>query len=92
MVAIAALAVATVAFAQAKPDFSGTWKFSASNPANYPGSAGWGVPSPTIVVKQSATEISLISFRNNSTIQLLEFHFRAIRYPYPNLTQFLTSS
>ncbi len=25
MVAIAALAVATVAFAQAKPDFSGTW-------------------------------------------------------------------
>ena len=56
-----ALALTGVARAQAKPDFSGTWKFAASNPPNYPGSAGWGVPSPTIVVKQSATEITVES-------------------------------
>ena len=48
-------------WAQAKPDFSGTWKFAASNPANYPGSAGWGIPSPTIVLKQSANEITVES-------------------------------
>ena len=48
-------------FAQAKPDFSGTWKLSATSPPNYPGSAGWGVPSPTVVVKQSPTEITIQS-------------------------------
>ena len=53
--------MAPAAWAQARPDLSGTWKFSASNPANYPGSAGWGVPSPTIVVRQSATEITIES-------------------------------
>ena len=47
--------------AQAKPDFSGTWRFSASTPPNYPGSAGWGVPSPTIVLKQNANEITVES-------------------------------
>ena len=56
-----ALALSAAAWAQAKPDFSGTWKFAASNPPNYPGSAGWGVPSPTIVVKHSATEITVES-------------------------------
>jgi hypothetical protein len=60
LVALTLVGPAT-ARAQAKPDFSGTWRFSASTPANYPGSAGWGVPSPTIVVKQSATEITLQS-------------------------------
>lgn len=48
-------------WAQAKPDFSGTWKLATTTPPNYPGSAGWGVPSPTIVVKHSATEITLES-------------------------------
>jgi hypothetical protein len=56
-----ALTLPVAAWAQAKPDFSGTWKFSASNPANYPGSNGWGVPSPTIVVKQSANELAIES-------------------------------
>ncbi len=51
----------TAAWAQARPDFTGTWKFAASNPPNYPGSAGWGIPSPTIVVKQSATEVTVES-------------------------------
>ena len=49
----------SAAWAQAKPDLSGTWRLSATNPPNYPGSAGWGVPSPTVVVKQSASEISI---------------------------------
>lgn len=49
------------AWAQAKPDLSGTWKLSGTTPPNYPGSAGWGVPSPTVVVKQSASEISIQS-------------------------------
>jgi hypothetical protein len=53
--------VPAAARAQAKPDLSGTWSLSATNPPNYPGSAGWGVPSPTVVVKQSASEISIQS-------------------------------
>src|SRR5258705_7455625 len=55
------LGVPPVARAQAKPDFSGTWRLSATNPPNYPGSAGWGVPSPTVVVKQSPAEITIQS-------------------------------
>ena len=48
VLALVAIAPATVA-AQGRPNFSGTWKFTASTPPNYPGSNGWGVPSPTIV-------------------------------------------
>lgn len=47
--------------AQARPDFSGTWKHASSVPPNYPGSNGWGVPSPTIVIRQNATEIAIES-------------------------------
>ena len=47
--------------AQAHPDFSGTWKFTTSTPPNYPGSAGWGVPSPTIALRQTASEITIES-------------------------------
>src|SRR5262245_28289465 len=69
MVAIAALAVATVAFAQAKPDFSGTWTpdAPAAPPAGAP--AGGGAPcggggggrggGGPMTVKQSATELSV---------------------------------
>jgi hypothetical protein len=49
----------SAAWAQAKPDFTGSWKLSATTPPNYPGSAGWGVPSPTLVVKQSPTEVTI---------------------------------
>jgi hypothetical protein len=57
---IGALAViVSTAWAQAKPDFSGTWKLSATTPPNYPGSAGWGVPSPTLVVKQTPMEVTI---------------------------------
>jgi hypothetical protein len=51
----------SAAWAQAKPDFSGTWRLSATNPPNYPGSAGWGVPSPTLVVKQTPTDVTIQS-------------------------------
>jgi len=47
--------------AQGRPNLSGTWTFVASNPANYPGSNGWGVPSPTIVITQSPTELTIES-------------------------------
>jgi hypothetical protein len=60
LVALAAI-VPTGTSAQGRPDFSGTWKFATSEPPNYPGSAGWGVPSPTVVVKQSATELTIES-------------------------------
>jgi hypothetical protein len=57
---IVALSVSvSAAWAQTKPDFSGTWKLSGTTPPNYPGSAGWGVPSPTLVVKQSPTEVTI---------------------------------
>ena len=56
-----ALTLPAAGSAQGKPDFSGTWKLAASNPPNYPGSAGWGVPSPTIVLTQSATDITVES-------------------------------
>ena len=57
---IVALAVSvSAAWAQAKPDFSGTWKLSGTTPPNYPGSAGWGVPSPTLVVKQTSSEVTI---------------------------------
>jgi hypothetical protein len=51
----------SAAWAQAKPDLSGTWNLAGTNPPNYPGSAGWGVPSPTIVVKQGPTEVAIDS-------------------------------
>lgn len=51
----------SVVWAQARPDLSGTWKLSGTNPPNYPGSAGWGVPSPTIVIKQTPMDVTIQS-------------------------------
>src|SRR5512132_4471742 len=51
--------IALAAHAQTRPDFSGTWKLSGTTPPNYPGSAGWGVPSPTLVFRQTPTEITI---------------------------------
>ena len=66
MVAIAALAVATVAFAQAKPYFSGAWtpEPAAGAPAGggAPGGGGGGGGrggGGPMTVKQSATELSV---------------------------------
>ena len=55
------VAVPGLVLAQGRPDFSGTWKHASSMPANYPGSNGWGVPSPTIVITQSAAELAIES-------------------------------
>jgi hypothetical protein len=55
------------ASAQQRPNFSGTWKFTTSNPPNYPGSNGWGVPSPTMVVTQTATELTIDSGQFGTT-------------------------
>lgn len=56
---IALTVVGSAVHAQSKPDFSGTWKLSGTTPPNYPGSAGWGVPSPTLVVKQTSMEVTI---------------------------------
>lgn len=56
---LAMTVVASAAHAQSKPDFSGTWKLSGTTPPNYPGSAGWGVPSPMLVVKQTPMEVTI---------------------------------
>jgi hypothetical protein len=79
MVAIAALAVATVAFAQAKPDFSGTWT---PEPAAAPPAGGGGAPAGgggqgggggrggggPMTVKQSATELTVENQGRNGAV------------------------
>jgi hypothetical protein len=58
---VLALAVVTLAFAQAKPDFSGTWTLDAarSDQMGGPGGGGGGGRGPggPIVLKQSAGEL-----------------------------------
>ena len=66
MLALAAT-VPAIASAQGRPNFAGVWKFAASTPANYPGSNGWGVPSPTIVLTQTPTELSIESGQFGAT-------------------------
>lgn len=64
---VALTVLSAVPSAQGRPNLSGTWKFVASNPANYPGSNGWGVPSPTIVITQSPTELTIESGQFGAT-------------------------
>ena len=59
LVIVAVTLGVSAAWAQGRPDFSGTWKLSGTTPPNYPGSAGWGVPSPTLVFRQTPTEITI---------------------------------
>jgi hypothetical protein len=47
--------------AQGRPNFSGTWTFASSVPASYPGSNGWGVPSPALVLTQTAADLTIES-------------------------------
>ena len=53
--------------AQARPNFSGTWTFASSVPANYPGSNGWGVPSPAVVLTQTPGELTIESGQFGAT-------------------------
>jgi hypothetical protein len=59
--------VPAIASAQGRPNFSGTWKFASSTPANYPGSNGWGVPSPTIVLAHTPAELTIESGQFGAT-------------------------
>ena len=66
LVAVAVLAVATMVFAQAKPDFSGTWTpepaagapAGGGAPGGGGGGGGRGMVGP-MTVKQSATELTV---------------------------------
>jgi len=58
IIATAVLAVATLAFAQAKPDFSGTWTPEV-DPAAAAGGRGMG--GGPLTVKQTATELTVDS-------------------------------
>ena len=60
IIAAATLAVATLAFAQAKPDFSGSWVPEAA-PAADAGGGGRGMGGGPMTVKQTATELSVES-------------------------------
>jgi hypothetical protein len=64
IIATAVLAVATIAFAQAKPDFSGSWApevdpAAAAAPAGGGGGGGRGMGGGPMTVKQTATELSV---------------------------------
>jgi hypothetical protein len=59
ILATAVLAVATMAFAQAKPDFSGSWTPDPAPAADAGGGRGMG--GGPMTVKQTATEISIES-------------------------------
>ena len=62
ILAAAVLAVATLAFAQAKPDFSGSWTPEADPAAAAPaGGGGRGMGGGPMTVKQTATELSVES-------------------------------
>lgn len=61
LVVVLTWALPAAIWAQAKPDFTGTWKFATSNPTGYKGSAGWGVPSTVVVIRQSANELAIVS-------------------------------
>jgi hypothetical protein len=67
LVLIALTIAASLASAQGKPDLSGAWRLSGTTPPNYPGSAGWGVPSPTLVIKQTPADITIQSGQYGAT-------------------------
>jgi hypothetical protein len=62
IIATAVLAVATLAFAQAKPDFSGSWAPEVDPAAAAPtagGGGGRGMGGGPMTVKQTATELTI---------------------------------
>ena len=67
ILATAVLAVATMAFAQAKPDFSGSW--SPDPPPAADAGGGRGMGGGPMTVKQTATELSVESAGRGGTPQ-----------------------
>jgi hypothetical protein len=62
------------AWAQTKPDFTGTWKLDKSEPSGYAGAAGsrgvlpesstgrgWAAHAPTLTIKQTGTDLTIES-------------------------------
>jgi hypothetical protein len=71
---VLALAVTALAFAQAKPDFSGTWKLdpakSEMGQAGGPPGGGRGPGMGTVTVKQTATELTREMARGERTMSM----------------------
>jgi hypothetical protein len=67
LVALSLTLAGVVVSAQQRPNFTGTWKYVSSTPPNYPGSNGWGVPSPTVVVTQTGAELTIESGQFGAT-------------------------
>jgi len=59
IIATAVLAVATIAFAQAKPDFSGSWAPDPPPAADAGGGGGRGMGGGPMTVKQTATDLTV---------------------------------
>ena len=59
IIATAVLAVATIAFAQAKPDFSGSWAPDPPPAADAGGGGGRGMGGGPMTVKQTATDLTI---------------------------------
>jgi hypothetical protein len=71
MVIVMALAVAGMAYAQAKPDFSGTWVLDTakSDQMGGPGGGGGrGGPAGPMTIKQTATELTVETKRGENTM------------------------
>jgi len=71
-VAVLALAVSAVAFAQAKPDFSGTWALDATKSDQMGGGGGGRGPGGAgpMTIKHTATELAVTRGENTTTYKL----------------------
>lgn len=66
---VAALAVAGTAYAQAKPDFSGTWALDTAKSDQMGGPGGGrGGPAGPMTIKQTETELTTETKRGENTI------------------------
>jgi len=69
-VAVLALAVSAVAFAQAKPDFSGTWALDATKSDQMGGGGGGRGMGGPMTIKHTATELAVTRGENTTTYKL----------------------
>lgn len=69
-VTVIALAMAGVAFAQAKPDFSGTWTLDTAKSDQMGGGGGGRGMGGPMTIKQTATELAVTRGENTTTYKL----------------------
>ena len=90
MIATAVLAVATLAFAQAKTDFSGSWAPEADPAAAAPtagGGGGRGRGGGPMTIKQTATELTIERQGPNGAIsQVYKLDGSETRPPGPRIS------